>query len=80
MPTTNRDQLLGQIEPALTRARQIQTQAATFVAQAPYGTANLANLNDLLAKCQLMAQAVSDLATDMIALGRFCVGDMDGTT
>lgn len=75
----NAGTLQGKLGADLARLRQIQTQAATFAAQAPYGTANLANLNDLLAKSQLIATAVGDLAADVIALGRLVAGQLDGT-
>jgi hypothetical protein len=67
---TNAQDISAQVSAALVRLRQIKAQATTFAGQAPYATANLANLNDLLAKTQLIAAAVSDMAVDLIALAR----------
>lgn len=68
------------IGAALVRLRQIQNQAATFQAQAPYGALTLANLNDLLSKSQLITAAVADIATDLIGLARITSSQYDGTT
>lgn len=72
--------LTSNLAAALARCDQIQAQAAAFVAQAPYGTANLANLNDLLSKSQTIAQAVSDLAGYVVAIGRIMTGQLGGTS
>jgi hypothetical protein len=76
----NQDAIVAAVANALARLRQIQTQATTFQGQAPYAVANLANLNDLLAKAQLIAGAVNDIATDLIGIARLLSGQFDGTS
>jgi hypothetical protein len=78
-PGANAQTLRDNIAAALVRLRQIETQAATFVGQAPYAAANLTNLNDLLAKAQLIAQAVNDIAGDLIGIARIMSNNYDGT-
>jgi hypothetical protein len=77
--TANQAAIASNVAGALARLRQIQAQAATFAGQAPYGAATLANLNDLLAKTQLIAQAVNDIAADLIGLCRIISNNYDGT-
>lgn len=79
-PLANSQTIAVNIASALTRLRQIQSQATTFVGQADYITLNLTSLNDLLHKSQLIATAVGDLATDMLWLARQLSGQFDATT
>lgn len=59
---------------SLRRLRQIQAQAAAFSAMPDYAPANLAaavvSLNDLLHKSQSIANAVGDIATDLLYVWR----------
>src|SRR6516165_6145071 len=66
----NRDALQGKVGPAIQRLRQIQNQTNAFQGQAPYTTANLAALNDLLSKVQSLAGAVNDIASIQVTLIR----------
>lgn len=75
----NASTLAANISTALARLRQIKTQADTFVAQADYGTANLANLNDLLHKSQLIASAVGDLSTYLLYVAHVVGNQLDST-
>jgi hypothetical protein len=76
----NQQTVAANVAAALVRLRQIQTQAQAFQAVAPYGAATLANLNDLLTKCQQIAAAVNDLAVDLVGLARIASNQFDGTT
>lgn len=79
-PGANQQGIVNAVGNALAGLRAIQSQASTFQAQAPYATANLTNLNDLLSKTQTIAGAVSTIANDLIGLVRLVSNNFDGTT
>jgi hypothetical protein len=68
------------ITDALARLRQIKTQADALQNVANYATANVTNLNDLLAKVKQVGAAVGDLATDVLYVARVLSDQFDGTT
>lgn len=79
----NAQTIAATVAGALTRLRQIQTQAAAFQNKPAYSFATLAAgvaaVNDLQSDCKTMAAAVADVAADLIGVARLLSNQYDGT-